>query len=52
MDYTVLPDGTIFKLECPDDFIEAREIAKEEAGDIYDHALSLQAWRIYEGADV
>lgn len=51
MEYTVLPDGSIFKLEGPEDFILAREIAKEEAGDIVDYALSEMAWRVYEGYD-
>lgn len=50
-EFTILPDGSIFKLECPDDFILAREIAKEEAGDIVAYALGELAWRLYESCD-
>ena len=50
-EYTILPDGSIFKLTCPEDFREAREIAKDEAGDIYQGALLTQAWNMYEGSD-
>lgn len=51
-EYTVLPDGSIFKLDGPEDFVLAREIAKEEAGDIVNYALTGWAWQLYEGYDV
>ena len=50
-EYTILPDGSIFKLDGPEDFVLAREIAKEEAGDIVDHAYSELAWQVYESCD-
>jgi len=31
-EYAVMPDGTIFPLKCPDDFVEARQIIRDELG--------------------
>jgi 2-C-methyl-D-erythritol 4-phosphate cytidylyltransferase len=35
-EYCVLPDGTIFKLTCPEDFQCAREIIRDEVGNDID----------------
>ena len=37
-EYCVLPDGSIFKLSCPGDFVLAREIARDEIGDAAEDA--------------
>lgn len=34
MEYCVLPDGSVFWLTCPEDYIEARQIIHEEVGDL------------------
>lgn len=39
-DCTVLPDGTVFWLDTPEDYQEAREIIHEEIGDL----MSDQGW--------
>lgn len=33
-EYTVLPDGSIFKLDSPKDFIIAAQIVQDEVGDM------------------
>ena len=36
MDYTILPDGSIFKLSCPADYVCASQIIQDEVGDMGD----------------
>jgi hypothetical protein len=39
-DYTVLPDGSVFWLDTPEDYREAQQIIHEEIGDL----VSDQGW--------
>jgi len=38
--FTVLPDGTLFWLDTPEDYVEARQIIHDEVGDI----ISDEGW--------
>ena len=51
MQYCILPDGSIFKLTCPEDFCLAREIAREEIGDLAKYvATYLLTWQSGDSA--
>ena len=39
--YTILPDGTVFWLDKPEDYIEARQIIHDETADL----LSDTGWQ-------
>jgi hypothetical protein len=42
--YTVLPDGSIFKLERPSDYVCAAQIIADEVGDACDGNMLGRPW--------